>query len=67
MIRTDKEFRFAIVGAGPAGFYCAKQLLDTIKNIRIDIFDRNVHPYGLVRTAIAPDHRDMKTITSNFE
>ncbi len=48
--------RFAVVGSGPAGFYMAKMLLMSIQNCRVDIFDRNPHPYGLIRTGVAPDH-----------
>jgi len=24
MVRSEKQYRFAIVGSGPAGFYCGK-------------------------------------------
>lgn len=24
LVKSDKEYRFAVVGCGPAGFYCAK-------------------------------------------
>lgn len=54
--------RFAIVGSGPAGFSMAKLLLKNINNCKIDIFDRNPHPFGLVRTGIAPDHPSIKNI-----
>ena len=66
-VKTPKEMRFAIVGSGPAGFYMAKMLLTTIKNCRVDIFDRNPHPYGLIRTGVAPDHQAMKKITKDFK
>ena len=65
-MRSDKEYRFAIVGCGPAGFYCAKSLLRNVPNIRVDIFDRNPHPFGLVRTGVAPDHPDMKKIENDY-
>ena len=55
-MRSDKEFRFAIVGTGPAGFYMAKNLLKSVEKCRIDLFDRNPHPFGLIRTGVAPDH-----------
>lgn len=28
--------------------------------MRVDIFDRNPHPFGLVRTGVAPDHPEMR-------
>jgi NADPH-dependent glutamate synthase beta subunit-like oxidoreductase len=56
-VRSDKPYRFAIVGSGPAGFYTAKSLLRGLAdNCRIDIYDRNPHPFGLIRTGVAPDH-----------
>ena len=65
-IKSDKEYRFAIVGSGPAGFYLSKMLLGSVKNCRVDIFDRNPHPYGLIRTGVAPDHQAMKKIMKDF-
>ena len=66
-MKSDKQYRFAVVGSGPAGFYCAKQIIKNVKNVRVDIFDRNPHPYGLVRTGVAPDHPDMKKIQQDYE
>jgi adrenodoxin-NADP+ reductase len=34
--------------------------------VRVDIFDRNPHPFGLVRTGVAPDHPDMKKIENDY-
>ena len=65
-MKSDKEYRFAIVGSGPAGFYCAKQILRNVDKCRVDIFDRNPHPYGLVRTGVAPDHPEMKKIEKDY-
>jgi adrenodoxin-NADP+ reductase len=44
----------------------AKMFLNTVQNCRVDIYDRNPHPYGLIRTGVAPDHQDMKKITKDF-
>ena len=66
-MKSDKEYRFAIVGSGPAGFYMAKMMLTSIQNCRVDIFDRNPHPYGLIRTGVAPDHQAMKKIMKDFK
>ena len=65
-LKSDKEFRFAIVGSGPAGFYLSKMLLGSVEKCRVDIFDRNPHPYGLIRTGVAPDHQAMKKIERDF-
>jgi len=34
--------------------------------VRVDIFDRNPHPFGLVRTGVAPDHPEMKKIELDY-
>jgi adrenodoxin-NADP+ reductase len=34
--------------------------------VRVDIFDRNPHPYGMVRTGVAPDHPEMKKIENDY-
>ena len=66
MIKSDKDFRFAIVGCGPAGFYMAKNLLKHVGKCRVDLIDRNPHPFGLIRTGVAPDHQAMKRIENDF-
>lgn len=35
----ESEYRFAVVGTGPAGFYISKQLLKSVPKCRIDMFD----------------------------
>eukprot|EP00457_Paulinella_chromatophora_P006859 gb/GEZN01006879.1/.p1 GENE.gb/GEZN01006879.1/~~gb/GEZN01006879.1/.p1 ORF type:complete len:485 (+),score=45.40 gb/GEZN01006879.1/:42-1496(+) len=60
------SFRVGIVGAGPAGFYTAKYLLRDIEGVSIDMFDRLPTPYGLVRSGVAPDHQDVKSVTKDF-
>lgn len=66
MIKSDKEYRFAIVGSGPAGFYMAKNLMKSVEKCRVDLIDRNPHPFGLIRTGVAPDHQAMKKIENDF-
>ena len=68
MVRNKKPFRFAIVGSGPAGFYMAKNMIRSLgDNCRVDIYDRNPHPFGLIRTGVAPDHQAMKKIENDFD
>ncbi|MGE0598123.1 MAG: FAD-dependent oxidoreductase [Dehalococcoidia bacterium] len=59
--------RVAIVGAGPAGFYAADHLLkQTEMAVTVDMFDRLLTPYGLVRHGVAPDHLKIKNVTRSF-
>lgn len=63
----SKKFKIGIVGSGPAGFYVAKMLQLRYSNIlSIDIFEKLPHPFGLIRTGIAPDHQEMKNAQKDF-
>lgn len=55
--------QIAIVGAGPAGLYCADGLSRNLPEARIDVFDRLFAPFGLVRYGVAPDHQGTKAVT----
>lgn len=57
----------AIVGAGPAGFYCAEAVLERCGGACIDIIERLPTPYGLIRAGVAPDHQSTKQVTRKFE
>ena len=75
LIRFTKEelmktYRVAIVGAGPAGFFTAQALNNSVtdeRNFLIDMFDRLPTPWGLVRSGVAPDHPKIRTVTKVFE
>jgi ferredoxin/flavodoxin---NADP+ reductase len=59
-----REWRIAIIGAGPAGMYTADALTaDSHSGVRVDIFDRLPTPFGLLRYGVAPDHLSMKRLT----
>jgi len=64
----NNPLKVAIVGAGPAGFYAALDLLgrDDL-DVRVDMFDRLPAPYGLVRYGVAPDHAKIKSVTRVYE
>jgi ferredoxin--NADP+ reductase len=57
--------RAAIIGAGPAGFYAADQLLNA--GFEVDLYDALPTPYGLVRAGVAPDHPKIKNVTRVYD
>ena len=65
---AENPLRVAIVGSGPAGFYAAGQLLSSADPVvTVDVFDRLMTPWGLVRFGVAPDHPKIKSVTRVFE
>jgi ferredoxin--NADP+ reductase len=64
------EYKIAIVGAGPAGYFAA-QALQNLQNddlkFSIDMIERLPTPWGLVRSGVAPDHPKIKTVAKVFE
>lgn len=64
---SDQEVtrRAVIVGAGPSGFYTADQLLK--QGFQVDMIDVLPTPFGLVRSGVAPDHPNIKTVTRVYE
>src|SRR5262249_3546982 len=63
-----RPLRVAIVGAGPAGFYAADQLLRQDRlAVQGDMFHPLPTPVGLVRYGVAPDHQKIKAVTAAFD
>ena len=65
-----KNYRIAIVGAGPAGYFTAQALQkaqDDELRFAIDMIERLPTPWGLVRSGVAPDHPKIKTVSKVFE
>ena len=64
------QYKIAIVGAGPAGYFAA-QALQNLQNedlqFSIDMIERLPTPWGLVRSGVAPDHPKIKTVSKVFE
>ncbi len=65
-----KNFKIAVVGAGPAGYFTA-QAFQNAQNedlsFSIDMIERLPTPWGLVRSGVAPDHPKIKTVSKVFE
>jgi ferredoxin--NADP+ reductase len=64
------QYKVAIVGAGPAGYFAAQSLQNLQSDelsFSIDIIERLPTPWGLVRSGVAPDHPKIKTVSKVFE
>lgn len=59
-VQTDRPFRIAIVGSGPAGFYAAHRLLAKSEDAVVDMYEKLPVPFGLARYGVAPDHPEVK-------
>ncbi|WP_456695216.1 FAD-dependent oxidoreductase [Aeromicrobium sp. P5_D10] len=60
--------KVAVVGAGPAGTYVAGELLSRSPvPCTVDVLDRDLTPWGLVRSGVAPDHPKIKSVTRVFD
>ena len=54
----------AVLGSGPAGFYTAYRVMSRIQNAVVDMYEQLPVPFGLVRFGVAPDHPEVKVITT---
>jgi ferredoxin--NADP+ reductase len=65
-----RNYKIAIVGAGPAGYYAAQALQNSQNeelSILIDMFEKLPTPWGLVRSGVAPDHPKIKSVAKVFD
>ena len=65
-----RNYKVAIVGAGPAGYFAAlalQNLQTEDLQFSIDMIERLPTPWGLVRSGVAPDHPKIKTVAKVFE
>ena len=60
VVNNVRQFRIAIIGSGPAGFYAAYKIFGKIDGAKVDMFERLPVPFGLVRFGVAPDHPEVK-------
>ena len=64
------QFKIAIVGAGPAGYFTAQALQNSQTEdltFQVDMIERLPTPWGLVRSGVASDHPKIKTVAKVFE
>ena len=57
----------AIIGSGPAGFYTAEALVNSVVDLSIDFIERLPTPFGLIRGGVAPDHQTTKNVAKKYE
>jgi ferredoxin--NADP+ reductase len=65
-----RNYKIAIVGAGPAGYFTAQafqKAQNEFLSFAIDMIERLPTPWGLVRSGVAPDHPKIKTVSKVFE
>lgn len=65
LVTSRAPLDVGIIGSGPAGMYCAQELLRH-PGVRVSIYERLVEPHGLIRYGVAPDHPDTKKAASAF-
>src|SRR5918997_1904277 len=58
----QRQARVAVIGAGPSGLYAAAALVASGGPVGVDVLDRLLAPYGLVRYGVAPDYVKMKSV-----
>ena len=58
MEAQQEKYLVAVVGAGPAGLFAARQL--AMAGARVVLFNRDVKPGGLAEYGIFPDKHKMK-------
>ncbi len=54
----EATYYVAVIGAGPAGLFAAKELSN--QGVRVAVFNRDIKPGGLVEYGIYPDKHNMK-------
>ena len=66
--QDDARRRFCVVGSGPAGMYATNALLSAYGDrAAVDVVERLPTPFGLVRSGVAPDHAQTKSVVNRFE
>ncbi|XP_039715236.1 NADPH:adrenodoxin oxidoreductase, mitochondrial isoform X3 [Pteropus medius] len=58
--------QICVVGSGPAGFYTAQHLLKHHARAHVDVYEKQLVPFGLVRFGVAPDHPEVKNVINTF-
>src|SRR6266542_6866072 len=59
----DTSYYVAVIGAGPAGLFAAREL--NKQGVRTGVFNRDIKPGGLAEYGIYPDKHNMKEVLRN--
>jgi len=63
----ERNYRIAIIGSGPSGFFSAEHLLRLNPNCEVDMYERYPDPFGLVRRGVAPDSQNIRNVSKAFD
>ncbi len=63
----NEKYRVAIIGSGPSGFFSADHLLRLQPACEVDMYERFLDPFGLVRKGVAPDNPNIRNISKAFD
>ena len=55
---SEKSYSVAVIGAGPAGLFGARELAN--QGVRVALFNRDIKPGGLAEYGIYPEKHMMK-------
>ncbi|ETN24354.1 hypothetical protein PPTG_00720 [Phytophthora nicotianae INRA-310] len=59
--------RVCVIGSGPGGFYATKYLFREHAGVYVDMLEALPTPFGLVRSGVAPDHPEVKSVMNDFD
>lgn len=59
--------KIAIIGSGPSGCFLAEILAMKLDAVKIDLYERLPHPFGLAVSGVAPDHLNTRKVIEQFQ
>jgi len=59
--------QFAIIGAGPSGFFVTAEIMKRFPGAPVSMFEKRVFPSGLVRFGVSPDHQATRRAAGTFD
>ena len=59
--------KIAVIGAGPAGCFSAKEIVRQVPGASVDVIEKLPVPFGLLRYGVAADHQGTKSVSTQFD